>query len=94
MIRSVLLERNLMLETSFAAEKGKTFSICQIAAARRSWGPSWRSNVAEEARTRGFASQSFDWYAFIADELCALYGRRQFWDVLNVRNGSQAAILA
>ena len=33
--------------------------------ARRSWGPSWRSNVAEEARTRGFASLTFVRFAFV-----------------------------
>jgi hypothetical protein len=31
-----------------------------------------RTNVAEEARTRGFASQIFDWFAFIALQIFRL----------------------
>ena len=34
-------------------------------AARRSWDPSWRNAVAEEARTRGFASLTLVRFAFI-----------------------------
>ena len=32
-------------------------------------GPSWRSNVAEEARTRGFASLTLVRFAFIAMQI-------------------------
>jgi hypothetical protein len=35
-------------------------------------GPSWRSNVAEEARTRGFASPALAGFAFIAAAILRL----------------------
>jgi hypothetical protein len=56
---------NLMPATSIATEKTincqeQNFGSPAIL------GPSWRSNVAEEARTRGFASPAFAGFAFVA----------------------------
>ena len=41
--------------------------------------------VAEEARTRGFASPALAGFAFIATNIVGSTWQRQFWDVPNVR---------